>query len=98
MIRHNLVKNPIISEKSTGLAQYAVPQYSFLVDKKATKGEIKAFLKTVLAVDAVNVRTMVASGKSKRVLGKSGRKSRTASYKKAVVTLKSGQKLDLYEK
>jgi ribosomal protein L23 len=98
MTKFDAIKSSIVSEKSTGQAGYKVPQYSFLVDKRTTKGEIKAYLKVVLEVDAVTVNTLIIPGKIKRVASKARQSSRRASYKKAIVTLKSGQKLDLYEK
>lgn len=97
MFKLSTIKSPIISEKAAALAQGANPQYTFLVDKHASKGDIKAFLKEVLDVDAVAVNTSIISGGRRRST-KARRSPSTFTYKKAMVTLKSGQKLDLFAK
>lgn len=88
-----LIKHPIISEKSTNLSAFG--KYVFLVHKKATKPEIKKNLKTLYKVDAKDVR--VINIKSKKIfIGRMpGIKP---GYKKAIVTLKKGQKLDIIPK
>jgi large subunit ribosomal protein L23 len=98
MISKYVIKSPIISEKSTAEAAATVPHYYFLVEKEATKGEIKTFLKEVLGVEALSVRTAIVPRKSKRVASKARLTSFRPSYKKAIVVLKKGQKLDLFEK
>lgn len=85
-----LIKNPIITEKAIRGSELG--KYVFLVDKKATVNEIK---KTVEAQYSVKVeKTNVVNVKSKkRRLGKTiGVKP---GYKKIIVTLKKGQKLDI---
>lgn len=97
MYKLSTIKKPIISEKAALAAQGSRPQYTFLVDKQATKGDVKAFLKEVLEVDAVSINTSIISGGRRRST-KARRHPQAFSYKKAVVTLKIGQKLDLFAK
>ncbi|HEY4475318.1 MAG TPA: 50S ribosomal protein L23 [Candidatus Paceibacterota bacterium] len=85
-----LVKNPIISEKATKMS--ALGKYIFLVDKKATKPEIKKIIKVVYKVDPVFVHIVNIKPKVRRLGRTSGVKP---GYKKAIVTLKAGQKLDV---
>lgn len=96
MFKLGVIKKPIISEKAAWFGQNKVPQYTFLVDKHAGKGDIKAFLKKVLGVDAVAVNTSVISGGRRRST-KARRQPKVYSYKKAMVTLKTGQKLELFK-
>jgi large subunit ribosomal protein L23 len=85
-----LVKNPIISEKATFLSGQG--KYMFLVDKRATAPEIRKIVSSIYKVDVVKVNTINTKSKKRR-LGKSlGIK---AGYKKAIVTLKEGQSLDV---
>jgi len=62
----------------------------FLVDKKANKVEIKKAIKEIYKVDAANVNTFISHGKLRKVRYQLGR---TPDSKKAMVTLKEGQKI-----
>ncbi|MEZ4156433.1 MAG: 50S ribosomal protein L23 [Candidatus Paceibacterota bacterium] len=85
-----LIKNPIISEKSTDLG--AIGQYMFLVDKKATKSEIKKLIQTEHKVTVTGVKIINTKPKKRRL----GRNiSEKPGYKKAIVQLKKGQTLDV---
>jgi len=70
----------------------ALGKYIFLVDKKATKPEIKKIIKVVYKVDPVFVHIVNIKPKVRRLGRTSGVKP---GYKKAIVTLKAGQKLDV---
>ena len=85
-----LIKHPIISEKATQLS--ALGKYFFLVDKRATKPEIKKALKAIYKVDAAAVNIVNVKSKKRRLGRTVGVKP---GYKKAMVTLKEGQKLDV---
>jgi large subunit ribosomal protein L23 len=81
-----------LTEKSNKLSS-ELGQYTFEVDRKATKYTIadaveKAFKVTVTRVNVQNYR-----GKNKR--SRQGRPSMTSDYKKAIVTLKAGDKIEL---
>ena len=85
-----LIKNPIITEKATQIS--SLGKYVFLVSKKATKQEIRKALKAIYKVDAQDVNVLNVKGKVRRLGRSVGVKP---GYKKAVVTLKKGQKLDI---
>ena len=84
-----LIKNLIITEKATDLSKRG--KYVFLVEKNATAPEIKKAVKIIYKVDAVKVNIINAKPKPKRWGNVVGKKS---GYKKAILTLKAGQKLD----
>ena len=92
-----IIKRPIITEKATQLSE-ALNQYSFVVDKKATKEEIKREIEQLYGVKVVKVRTHIMPKKPKY------RYTRTAiirgakpSFKKAIVTLAEGNEIDFYK-
>ncbi len=89
---HDLIRKPIISEKS--MKQMGSNKYSFRVDSKATKPEIKAAVEAVFKVKVTDVNTAWVLGKEKRV---SGHRGFTASWKKAVVTIAEGQRMEFFE-
>lgn len=67
-------------------------KYMFLVDKEATKPEIRKALRDIYKVDSTAVRVVNIKPKIRRLGRTVGVKS---GYKKAIVTLKKGQKLDI---
>ncbi len=85
-----LLKRPIISEKSI-LAQEA-NKYFFVVRNEANKMEIKKLIQTVYKVKVKAVNILKTHPKKKRVKGKEGT---LGAYKKAMVTLQKGEKLDI---
>jgi len=88
-----VIKRPIISEKSTALAEVA-GKYVFEVAPQANKQEIREAIQSLFNVKVRNVRTMMMQGKMKRV----GRfETKQANWKKALVTLAEGQKIDFFQ-
>lgn len=87
---YDIIIEPVISEKSTELSQKQ-GKYVFKVEKKANKHQIKDAIEHIFNVKVEKVNTMNYRGKKKFVRGRFGK---TASWKKAVVTLKEGQKID----
>ena len=88
-----VVKRPIISEKSTALAEVG-GRYSFEVALSANKQEIKDAIQRLFNVKVRNVHTMVMHGKVKRT----GRfESKRSNWKKAMVTLADGHKIDFFQ-
>ena len=83
-------KAPVITEKSQ--AAQAEGKYTFKVDPKATKLEIKAAVEKIFNVKVTDVRTMNVKPKKRRVGRYTGLTNRT---KKAIVTLAEGQTIDL---
>jgi large subunit ribosomal protein L23 len=68
--------------------------YLFRVSPKANKLEISSAIASIFNVEVVEVRTMNVRGKFKRMGRSAGRRS---SWKKAIVTLKEGQTIDLFD-
>ena len=92
----SIIKKPIITEKMTDQSE-KYNRYAFVVDRKVNKIEIKKAVSDMYDVTVDSVRTMVCIGK-KRVRGtKSGMiVGKTATYKKAIVTLAEGDSIDFY--
>ncbi len=86
-----LIKKPWVTEKATDLG--AMGKYVFVVRKKASKAEIKKAVKDAYKVDAVNVNVINRPPKKKRMGG--NMKGVQEGYRKAIVTLKEGQKIDI---
>lgn len=88
----DIIIKPIVTEKSMDLL--ADNKYTFIVDRKANKTEIKNAIEGIFKVKVDKVTTMVVKGKIKRV----GRfEGKTPNRKKAIVTLKPGHKIRLFE-
>ncbi len=95
MNKQILIK-PIISEKSEMLSDN-LTQYSFVVNKKANKIEIKKAIEKEFSVGVSAVNTMIVAPKSKNRNTRSGLiKGRTSSYKKAIITLNEGETIDFF--
>jgi len=88
-----IVQLALITEKGT-VQKEKYNQYLFQVHPKANKIEIKKAVESMFAVKVEDVRTQNYDGKKKRVGAFQGRRSR---WKKAIVTLKEGQSIDLIE-
>ena len=89
----SIIKKPVISEKSTALAEVA-NRYVFRVDNAATKTEIKEAVEQLFKVKVKAVNTIVMHGKNKRA----GRfEFKRSNWKKAIITLVQGQKIELFQ-
>ncbi len=94
---NQILIRPLITEKMTNLSA-ATGKYGFLVNPDANKIEIAKAIEKKFEVHVVNVRTINHPGKIKTQFRKSGRFSgKTAKYKKAIITLKEGEKIELFE-
>jgi large subunit ribosomal protein L23 len=94
---HNILIKPLVTEKMTNLTADK-GQYGFIVSTDANKIEIKKAIEKKFNVHVVNVRTMNYSGKTKAQFRKSGRFiGKTSKFKKAIITLKKGEKIELFE-
>jgi large subunit ribosomal protein L23 len=89
----NVIKRPILSEKSTARAE-ASNQVAFEVALGATKTEIKGAVERFFKVKVAKVNTTVVPGKAYRT--KQGA-AKSSSWKKALVTLKSGEKIEFFK-
>lgn len=91
-----ILKRPIVTEKITALQEKR--QYSFEVALEANKIEIAKAVEKKFKVTVVSVRTLTVKGKRKTQLTRRGRfEGRTNTWKKALVTLKEGDKIDYFE-
>ncbi|KPJ60962.1 MAG: 50S ribosomal protein L23 [Latescibacteria bacterium DG_63] len=88
-----IVRRALVTEKGTQIRE-AANQYIFEVDPRANKFEIKKAVEAIFSVEVGSVRTVRMKGKMKRMGVHSGRR---AHWKKAIVTLKKGQSIELFE-
>ena len=82
--------SPNITEKSTSLSEFN--KVVFKVDRDANKKSIKKSIEKIFKVNVIKINTINSKGKSKIVRN---RKTFKPGYKKAIVTLKKGQSIDL---
>lgn len=87
---YDLILAPVITEKSTLVSEHN--QVTFRVPLTASKPEIKAAVEGLFNVKVTAVNTLISKGKTKRFRGIMGRRS---DFKKAVVTLAEGNKIDV---
>jgi large subunit ribosomal protein L23 len=90
---HQIVQRPLLTEKGTRLKEHA-NQYLFRVARTANKVEIRQAVEQLFKVRVLDVRTLRVQGKVKRLGRFQGRRP---DWKKAVVTLQTGQSIELYE-
>jgi large subunit ribosomal protein L23 len=93
MIKTDVIRGPLITEKQDK-AREKHHQYSFLVDRAADKQAIARAVQELFKVHVEGVRTSVVRGKVKRVGRSLGKRP---NYKKAIVTLRQGDKIELFE-
>lgn len=93
-----IIIEPILSEKSNVLRDGAVKKYTFRVHQDANKHEIMNAIKELFGVLPVACNTMNYFGKPKASHGRGGMNAgRRSSYKKAIVTMKKGDKISALE-
>ncbi|ABF87941.1 LSU ribosomal protein L23p (L23Ae) [Myxococcus hansupus] len=90
---NDVIKGPLITEK-LDKAREKFRQYSFIVDRKATKHDVARAVETLFKVTVEGVNTNIVRGKIKRVGRSIGKRP---NFKKAVVTLKQGDSIELFE-
>lgn len=90
---HDIIKKPLVTEKGT-MAQQMGNKYCFVVDRKATKHDVANAVHSIFKVKVESVRTMNMPSKTKRVGRGIGR---IPEWKKAVVTLKEGDRIEFLE-
>ncbi len=92
----DILVKPLVTEKMTEQAE-KLNRYGFVVDRKATKPQIKKAVESLYNVSVESVNTIVYAGKIKSRYTKGGIiTGKTASYKKAIVTLVEGDSIDFY--
>jgi large subunit ribosomal protein L23 len=88
----DVIIRPVVSEKS--YAGLEMNSYTFLVDKRANKTEIKEAVQSIWNVRVTSVNTLNRPGKTKR---RGWTKGVTASQKRAIVTLAEGDSIEIFE-
>ena len=91
MEAYKIIKKPLLTEKS--YAGIANKVYTFVVDKKATKVDVKIAVEQAFGVEVKSVNTVNVKGHKKSQNTKAGRTvGKTSDFKKAIVTLKETSK------
>ena len=93
MSSNDVIKRPLITEKAMTVKE-SLNQYSFEVDTSASKHLIRTTVEKSFKVKVKSVRTLTVLGKQARVGRYQGMKP---NWKKAIVTLEKGQKIELFE-
>ncbi|OHB35793.1 MAG: 50S ribosomal protein L23 [Planctomycetes bacterium GWA2_40_7] len=88
---YQIIKRPLSSEKSVG-DRNSTNSYHFEVNKKVNKIQIKETIEKLFDVTVLGVRTLNKVGKKRKYRNKV---YKTSGWKKAIVTLKDGDKIDL---
>lgn len=89
---NDILIKPVVTEKTTVLQQEN--KYVFKINAKATKNSVKEAMKKLYKVEPIAVNIMIVPRKKKGIRFRNGI---TPGWKKAIVTLKSSDKLDLFE-
>jgi large subunit ribosomal protein L23 len=87
----HLIKRPVVTEKSTTM-QDLRNQFTFEVAPAANKSEVRKAIETLFGVEVVKVNIVNNPGKTRRAVGRPGQ---TRPWKKAVVTLKKGDTIEI---
>lgn len=96
MAKKTILIKPLITEKTEMLSEEQ-GKYTFVVNKKANKIEIKKAVEDMYQVTVEAVNTMIMPGKAKNRSTRSGLlQGRKPAYKKAIVTLASGEEIDFF--
>jgi large subunit ribosomal protein L23 len=90
---HQVIIRPVISEKSYNLIE-SEGQYTFEVDRRANKNQIKRAIESAFDVKVEKVNTAHVKSKPKR---QGLTRGRTSAWKKAVVKLAEGERIELFE-
>jgi large subunit ribosomal protein L23 len=92
----DVIIKPIVTERMTWLGEN-LNRYGFIVDKNSNKIQIKKAVEDMYSVSVTSINTMNYAGKGKTRYTKGGIISgRTNSFKKAIVTLAEGDKIDFF--
>lgn len=93
----SILIRPLITEKMSGISEKHPNKFGFIVAVDANKIEIAKAIKEKFNVDAVSVNTIRYKGKERTQFTRKGRfTGRTAKFKKAIITLKEGQTIDIF--
>ena len=87
---YDIIRSPVITEKATAVSEHN--QVVFRVALDANKRQVKAAVEGLFSVKVNAVNTILVEGKTKRFRGRPGRRS---DYKKAIITLAEGSRIDV---
>ncbi|MBI2940932.1 MAG: 50S ribosomal protein L23 [Chloroflexi bacterium] len=88
---YEVLRRPIITEKNTALN--GLNKYTFEIDRRANKPLIRQAVEQIFKVDVTSVNVVTVPGKMRRV-GRS--RGMTSPWRKAIVTVKAGQRIELF--
>jgi len=88
---YTVIKSPLVTEKSTSLN--AQNKYTFRIDKRSNKIEVRRAIEIIYKVKVAAVNIINMKGKLKRM--RVGQEGKTASWKKALVTLRKGDQIKI---
>jgi large subunit ribosomal protein L23 len=89
---YDIIMTRVVTERSTHQEEDdACPKYTFTVAEDANKNDVRRAVQAIFKVNVRSVNTLVVRGKLRRLRYRQGRSS---SWKKAVVTLEPGQRID----
>jgi large subunit ribosomal protein L23 len=89
---YEVLRRPLVTEKNAALQ--AQGKYGFEVDGEANKEQIKKAVEKAFNVTVTKVNVMIVPGKGRRIRG---RQVMSPSWRKAIVTLKPGDKIEIFE-
>ena len=92
---NKIIFKPIITEKTTNLVKKGF--YTFAVSKFSSKGKIAGAIENIFKVNVIDIKTIGVRGKIKRSIDKKRSLYKRPDYKKAIVRIKQGQKISLFE-
>ncbi len=90
---YTIIRRPLLTEK-TSRAKEAINAYAFEVDARANKLQIKEAIETIFKVTVLRVNTVTLPGKSRRF---GAHQTEKRSWRKAIATLKAGDRIEVYE-
>jgi large subunit ribosomal protein L23 len=94
MIPEDIIKRPLVLTEKGNALREAHNQYLFEVARTSNKAQIRDAIETLFSVKVEKVHTMIVRGRMRRM----GRgREKTQNWKKAIVSLKSGETIDFFE-
>jgi len=94
----NIIIEPVLTEKTNYMRENESRKYVFKVDPRANKLQIVKAIHDLFSVNPLNCRVMNVKSKPRMARTKSGfRLGHTPSWKKAIVTLPKGERIDIFE-
>jgi large subunit ribosomal protein L23 len=94
----SIIIEPVLSEKTNSLRENENNKYVFKVDQRSNKLQIMKAIHDLFSVNPINCRIISVKQKPRMARTRSGfRRGSTSTWKKAIVTLPKGEKIDIFE-